>query len=102
MLMSFCIITLPFLVCCSSPREKEENPSNLIMGLGNPPNNENCDPKGRVLLEHLRCLNRQLAAEVNRKTGELIILRLTTAEAKHFALERDAEQRRRGGAGGGV
>jgi hypothetical protein len=72
------------------------------MGLGNPFNNENCNPEGQVVLERLRRLNRQLAAEVNRKTGKLICLRLATAEAKRLALEREAEQRRRGGAGGGV
>jgi hypothetical protein len=81
MLMSFRIITLPFLVCCSSPREKEENPSNLIMGLSNSPNNENCDPEGWVVLERLSHLDHQLAAEVDRKTGELILLRLDTAKA---------------------
>jgi hypothetical protein len=85
MLMSICIITLLFLVCCSSLREKEENPLNLIMGLGNPPNNENCIPEGQVVLKRLRPLDRQLAAEVYRKTGELILLRLATAKAKRLA-----------------
>jgi hypothetical protein len=54
MFMSFCIITLPFLVCCSSLREKEENTQ--TMGLGNPPNYENCNPEGWVVLERLHCL----------------------------------------------
>jgi hypothetical protein len=102
MLVSICIITFPFLVCCSSPREKEENPSNPIINLGNPFNNDNCDPDGRVVLKRLRRLDPQLAAEVHRKTGKLIRLRLVTAKAKRLALEGEAEQRRRRGAGGGV
>jgi hypothetical protein len=72
------------------------------MGLGNPFNNENCNPKGRVVLKRLRHLDCQLAAVVDRKTGKLICLRLATAEAKCLALEREAEQRRLGRAGGDV
>jgi hypothetical protein len=72
------------------------------MGLGNPPNNENCDPEGRVVPKRLRHLDCQLAAEVDRNTSKLILLRLSTAEAKRFALEREAKQRRPRGAGGGV
>jgi hypothetical protein len=87
------------LIVILSPREKKENPLNPTMGLGNPFNNENCDPN---VLERLRRLYRQLAAEVDQKTGELIYLRLATVEAKRLALEREAEQRRHGGAGGGV
>jgi hypothetical protein len=102
MLVSICIITLPFLVCCSSPREKKENPSNPIVGLDNPFNNKNCEPEGRVVLKRLCRLDHQLAAEVNRKTGILIRLRLATAKAKRLALEREAKQRGHGGAGGGV
>jgi hypothetical protein len=72
------------------------------MGLGNPFNNENCNPEGQVILEHLRVLDHQLDAKVDRKTGELIHLRLATAKAKRLALEREAEQWRSSGAGGGV
>jgi hypothetical protein len=72
------------------------------MGLGNPSNNENCNPKGCLVLEPLRLLDRQLAAEVDRKTGELIRLWLAVAEAKRLALQKEAEQRRRGCAGGGA
>jgi hypothetical protein len=42
------------------------------MGFGNPFNNENWDPEGRVVLQPLRRLDRQLAAKVDRKTGELM------------------------------
>jgi hypothetical protein len=69
------------------------------MGLGNPPNNENCNPEGRVVLERLRLLDRQLASEVDRKTVKLILLRLATAKAKRLTLEREAKQWRRGSAG---
>jgi hypothetical protein len=85
-----------------SSREKKGNPSSLTMGLGNPSNNENCDPEGRPVLESLRLLDRQLAAKVDRKTGKLIRLRLAVAEVKRLALQREAEQRRRSGAGGGA
>jgi hypothetical protein len=85
-----------------SSQEKKGNTSSLTMGLGNPSSNENCDPKGRLVLERLRLLDRQLAAEVDPKTGELIRLRLAVAEAKRLALQREAKQQRRGGAGGGA
>jgi hypothetical protein len=81
---------------------RKNNLTILTMGLSNPINNEKCDPKGRVILERLRWLDRQLAAKVDRKTGKLIRLRLATAEAKRLALEREAEQRRRSGTGGGA
>jgi hypothetical protein len=61
------------------------------MGLGNP-----------SIHERLRCLDSQLAAEVDQKTGKLICLRLATAEAKRLALEMEAEQQRRSGAGDGA
>jgi hypothetical protein len=64
--------------------------------------NENHDPDGGVAeLERLRRLDRELAAEVNRKTEELIRLCLAVAEAKRLALLREAEWRRQQGGGGG-
>jgi hypothetical protein len=70
------------------------------MALGKSSPDKNCDPKGQVVLERLRWLNRQLAAKVDWKTTKLIRLREATAEAKHLALAQEAEQRRRGGPGG--
>jgi hypothetical protein len=67
------------LFVISSLIEKKDNPSSLTLGLGNPSNNENCHPEGRLVLERLRLLDRQLAAEVSRKTSELICLRLAVA-----------------------
>jgi hypothetical protein len=64
-------------------------------------NDENHDPELELELERLRSLYRDLAAEVDRKTSELIRLRLIVAEAKHLALLREAEWRRgQGGEGG--
>jgi hypothetical protein len=64
-------------------------------------NDENFDPK--LELEHveLRRIDRELAAEVDRKTSDLIRLRLAVAEAKRLALLREAEWRRRQDVGGG-
>jgi hypothetical protein len=56
----------------------------------------------RVVLNRLRLFDRQLAAEVDRKTGKLIRLRLAVAEAKCLVLKREAEQRRHSGATGGA
>jgi hypothetical protein len=63
--------------------------------------NENHDPGLELELERLRRLNRKPSAEVNRKTGELICLRLAVADAKRLALLREAEWRRRQGGEGG-
>jgi hypothetical protein len=64
--------------------------------------NENHDPEGGAAeLERLRRLDHKLAAEVNRKTGELIRLHLAVAKAKRLALLREAERRRRQGGEGG-
>lgn len=41
---------------------------------------------GDAELERLHSVNRMLAAEVDRKTGELFLLRLAVAEAKRLAL----------------
>jgi hypothetical protein len=62
---------------------------------------ENHDPELELELERLRSLDRELAAEVERKTAELIRLRLAVAEAKRLALLREAEWRRRQGGEGG-
>jgi hypothetical protein len=63
---------------------------------------ENNKPKGGAAeLERLPRLDCELAAEVNRKTEELIRLRLAVAEAKRLALLREAEWRRQQGGGGG-
>jgi hypothetical protein len=64
--------------------------------------NKNYDPDGGVAeLEPLRRLDCELNAEVNRKTEELIRLRLAVAEAKRLALLREAEWRRQQSGGGG-
>jgi hypothetical protein len=63
--------------------------------------NKNHDPGLELELARLRRLDRELAAEVNRKTGELIRLQLAVAEAKRLALLREAEWRRRQGGEGG-
>jgi hypothetical protein len=52
--------------------------------------NENHDSELQLELERLRRLDRELAAEVNRKTGELIRLCLAVAKAKRLALLREA------------
>jgi hypothetical protein len=62
--------------------------------------NENHDPGLELELERLRSLDRELAAEVERKTAELICLRLAVAKAKRFALLREAEWRRQQGGEG--
>jgi hypothetical protein len=64
-------------------------------------NDENFDPKLKLELVELRRIDRELAAEVDGKTSELIRLCLAVAEAKRLALMREAEWRRRqdGGAG---
>jgi hypothetical protein len=63
--------------------------------------NENYDPNGGVAeLERLRRLHRELAPKVNRKTKELIGLRLAVTKAKRLALLREAEWRRQKGGGG--
>jgi hypothetical protein len=64
-------------------------------------NDENHNPELELELERLRSLDRELAAEVDRKTSELIRLRLAVAEAKRLALLREAEWRRRQGGEGG-
>jgi hypothetical protein len=62
--------------------------------------NKNHDPGLEVELERLRRLDRELAAEVDRKTAELVRLRLAVAKAKRLALLREAEgSRRQGGEG---
>jgi hypothetical protein len=59
--------------------------------------NENNDPEGGAAeLERLCRLDRELAAEFDRKTGELPL-----AKAKWLALLREAEWRRRQGGDGG-
>jgi hypothetical protein len=64
-------------------------------------NDENHDPVLELELKRLRSLDRELAAEVDRKTAELIRLRLALAEAKRLALLREAKWRRRQGGEGG-
>jgi hypothetical protein len=64
-------------------------------------NDENHNPELELELDRLRSLDRELAAEVDRKTSELIRLRLAVAEAKRLALLREAEWRRRQGGEGG-
>jgi hypothetical protein len=64
-------------------------------------NDENCDPELEVELERLRSLDCELAAEVDRKTSELIRLRSAVAKAKRLALLRETEWRRRQGGEGG-
>jgi hypothetical protein len=64
-------------------------------------NDKNCDPKLELELVELRHINRELAAEVDRKTSELIRLRLACAEARRLALAREAEWRRWQDGGGG-
>jgi hypothetical protein len=64
-------------------------------------NDENHDPELKLELERLRSLDRELAAEVDRKTSELIRLRSAVAEFKRLALLREAEWRRRQGGEGG-
>jgi hypothetical protein len=64
-------------------------------------NDENFDPKLELELVELRRIDRELAAEVDRKTSDLIRLRLAVAEAKRLALLREAEWRRRQDVGGG-
>jgi hypothetical protein len=59
-----------------------------------PKNDENFDPKLKIKLVELRRIDRELAAEVDRKTSELIRLRLAVAEQRHLALAREAEWRR--------
>jgi hypothetical protein len=44
------------------------------MALGKSSNDKNCDPERQAVLERLRRLDRQLAAEVDWKTAELIHL----------------------------
>jgi hypothetical protein len=64
--------------------------------------NENYNPDGgAAMLERLRRLDRELAAEVNKNTEELICLRLAVAEAKRLALLREAQWRRQQGGRGG-
>jgi hypothetical protein len=46
---------------------------------------------GAAQLEQLHRIDRVLAAKVDRKTGELIRLRLAVAKAKRLALLREAE-----------
>jgi hypothetical protein len=70
------------------------------MALGKSSNDKKCDPEGQAVLKRLRQLNRRLTAVVDWKNAELICLSAATAEAKHLALAREAEQRRRGGPGG--
>jgi hypothetical protein len=57
-------------------------------------NDETNDPELELELERLRSFDRKLAAEVDRKTSELIRLRLAVAEAKRLALLRETEWRR--------
>jgi hypothetical protein len=64
-------------------------------------NDKNHDPELKLELERLPSLDRGLAAEVDRKTSELIRLRLAVAEAKRLALLREAEWRRQQGGEGG-
>jgi hypothetical protein len=64
-------------------------------------NDENHDPGLELELKRLRSLDHELAAEVDRKTAELICLRLAVAEAKRLALLREAEWRQRQGGEGG-
>jgi hypothetical protein len=64
-------------------------------------NDKNFDPKLELELVELRRIDRELAAEVDRKTSDLIRLRLAVAEAKRLALLREAEWRRRQDVGGG-
>jgi hypothetical protein len=49
----------------------------------------------------LRRINRQLAAEVDHKTSELIRLHLAVAEQGRLAVAREAERRRRQDGQGG-
>jgi hypothetical protein len=63
-------------------------------------NDETNDPELELELERLRSFDRKLAAEVDRKTSELIRLRLAVAEAKRLALLRETEWRRRQGGEG--
>jgi hypothetical protein len=57
-------------------------------------NDENFDPELELELERLRRLDRELAAEVDKKTSELIRLRLAVAKTKRLALVRETEWRR--------
>jgi hypothetical protein len=59
-----------------------------------PKNDENFDPKLEIKLVELRRIDRELVAEVDRKTSELIRLRLAVAEQRRLALARKAEWRR--------
>jgi hypothetical protein len=63
-------------------------------------NDENHDPKLKLELVELCRIYRELAAEVDWKTSELIQLRLVVAEAKRLTLLREAEWRRRQDGGG--
>jgi hypothetical protein len=63
-------------------------------------NDETNDPELELELERLRSFDRKLAARVDRKTSELIRLRLAVAEAKRLALLRETEWRRRQGGEG--
>jgi hypothetical protein len=63
-------------------------------------NDENHDPKLKLELVELCRIDRELAAEVDWKTSELIQLRLVVAEAKRLTLLREAEWRRRQDGGG--
>jgi hypothetical protein len=58
-------------------------------------NDENFDPKLELKLVELRRIDRELAAEVDCKTSELIRLRLSVAEQRRLTLAREAEWRRR-------
>jgi hypothetical protein len=66
-----------------------------------PENDENFDPKLELELVELRRIDRELAAEVDRKTSELIRLRLAVAKQRRLALAREAEWRRRQDGRGG-
>jgi hypothetical protein len=64
-------------------------------------NEKNFDPKLELELLELRSIDRELAAEVDWKTSELIRLRLAVAEVKRLALLRETEWRHwQGGKGG--
>jgi hypothetical protein len=63
-------------------------------------NDENHDPGLELELERLRSLDLELAAEVERKTAELVRLCLAVAEAKRLALLREAEWRQQQGGEG--
>jgi hypothetical protein len=66
-----------------------------------PKNDENFYPKLEIKLVELRRIDRELVAEVDRKTSELIRLRLAVAEQRRLALAREAEWRHRQDGRGG-